>query len=159
MKRDVLGAFTPTEIDAEGFLTLRQANERAEQWRELLKQGIDPRRIKAEQEAKQELANAHTFLAMAQKFLSVYRPKNKPHLRPDTKKEYTRHLIVDFQSLHERPLHTITRSDVNEALDLIQQRIEGSGINNCFATIRLFLKWCAQRGYIEVPPTAAMEKR
>jgi integrase len=158
-RRDTLGEYTATETNHPERLTLRQANAMAETYRAYLKQGKDPRQIRREQEQEQRAADANTFFASAERFLKFYRPKKRPSLKPRTLEEYRRHLLVDFKMLHDQPLASITKRDVNRALDTIQLRMEGVGVNRCLATIRKLCNWAMERGEIELPPTAGIAPR
>jgi integrase len=147
------------EKDSEPGLTLAVARMKAHEVRRLIEEGGDPGQIRQERIRQQQETDANTFLGCTEKFLKLYVPKNKPRLRERTLKEYTRHLLVDFKALHEMPIVAITKRDVNHALDQIQIRAVGVGVNRALATIRKLFNWLTDRGEVETPPTAGIRPR
>jgi integrase len=151
--RDVLGPWTETE-NANGLsLTLAGARRKADEIRKMVDEGRDPRQVKREQIRDRQQTNARTFLSCAEKFLTLYKPKKKPNLRPRTLVEYRRHLMVDFKALHDRPLTAIRKTEIVSILD----DIGNVAANRALATVRKMFNWAMERGAIELPPTAGIK--
>jgi integrase len=141
------------ERDGEPGLTLAMARMKAHEVRRLIEEGGDPQQIRQERIRQQQETSANTFLGCAEKFIKLYRPKKKPHLRPRTLIEYRRHLMLDFKSLHDRPLTAIRKTEIVSILD----NIGNVAANRALATIRKMFNWAMERGAIDIPPTVGIK--
>jgi integrase len=74
--------------------------------------------------------------------------------RPATIKEYDRALCgPDTKLLHKRPISKVTKRDILGIMDEIQARGAMSAADRTLSYLRKFFNWCADRDYIDQPPT------
>ncbi len=126
-------------------ISLAKARERARRIFELAFDGIDP--AQGQPPAREQVP---TFEKVAEEFIRRYaKPKNRGWHRQqvDLAREFTPYW-------GKRPIDTITRRDVLDALDRISDRSSPLRANRHLALIRKLFNWCLERGILETSPAA-----
>jgi integrase len=127
------------------IISLAKARERARHIFEAASEGVDPA------EALMPVREpAPSFEKVAEQFIRRYaKPKNRGWHRQqvDLAREFTPHW-------GKRPIDTITRRDVLDALDRISDRVSALCANRQLALIRKLFNWCLERGILETSPAA-----
>jgi integrase len=122
-------------------LSLEQARERAREWRQLIRRGIDP---KAEEERlrREELRKLQTtFAAVAEDFLE--RHVKGQRRAKDTKREIRKELITQWA---DRPIASITREDVVLLVDQVAGRPAPYLAHIVLGHARSLFNWAINRG-------------
>jgi integrase len=136
------GSFNPTRraIGEYQALSLEKARERARHWRDLVRQGIDPKteedRLRRLELRKQQT----TFAAVAEDF--VERHVKGQRKERDTEREIRKELIAHWG---ERPIASITREDVVALVDAIARRAPYLA-HNVLGHVRSLFNWAINRG-------------
>ena len=136
------GSSNPTRraIGEYPALSLEKARERARHWRDLVRQGIDPKteedRLRRLELRKQQT----TFAAVAEDFLE--RHVKGQRKERDTEREIRKELIAHWG---ERPIASITREDVVALVDAIARRAPYLA-HNVLAHVRSLFNWAINRG-------------
>lgn len=127
-----------------GMYTLKEARRKAEDWKESIKGGNDPRT-----EAKAAKARFKTdYAGTVERFLTQYVERN---LKRNTYLQYSGILKGDLlKSWRTRPIHKITRADVISALDDISESGKLVLANRTLAVLKKFFGWCAERDLIPI---------
>ena len=122
-------------------LSLEQARERARDWRELIRKGIDPKaeveRLRREELRKQQT----TFGAVAEDYIAL-RVKAQRRV-VETEREIRKELIAPWGS---RPITAITRSDVVALVDAITRRPAPYTAHIALGHARSLFNWAINRG-------------
>jgi integrase len=143
-RRDTIGDFPAWGAKA--------ARSVAEDWRRDARKGIDPR-----PEPEPEPAEDATFKARVEAFLEHGRTKRGRLLRPATKREYRRALMVYAKPLHDRPLAEIRRGEAAEVIrKTAGKRGDVTGMRTRAALSRLYT-WAIANGYAETNPVTGTE--
>lgn len=74
----------------------------------------------------------------------------------ETTRRLELHLVSEFG---DRPLSTITRSDLAHAIDLVQAKGYPISANRTLANSKTFFRWCVERGPIERSPADYLRPR
>jgi len=136
------GSSNPTRraIGEYPALSLEKARERARHWRDLVRQGIDPKteedRLRRLELRKQQT----TFAAVAEDFLE--RHVKGQRKERDAEREIRKELIAHWG---ERPIASITREDVVALVDAIARRAPYLA-HNVLAHVRSLFNWAINRG-------------
>lgn len=143
------GAKHPTRraLGEYGALSLDQAREKARDWLDLVRKGIDPRDQEERQRLAEQRRRENSFAAVAEEFirLALIGPKpEKPLLRsgPEVAADIRRELIPRWG---RRPVTEITPHDVVALVDDIMKRDAPYMARNLFATVRRFFNWAISR--------------
>ena len=137
--------------DNESGWSLADARRKAGELMAVAADGHDPRQMKADDKRKNEVAAKNTFATVAELFMSGH---VRPRLAKSTHREYQRALFgQDTAAWANLPVSAITRADVRIALDGMVARGSGGGANNLLAHLRKFFGWCAEKEFLDVPPT------
>lgn len=132
-------------------LSLARAREKANAAARLVAEGKDPRHLEADEKRKQQEARGNTFGACAADFLAKHA---KRRLRPSTQREYLRVLTgPDTRHLHGKPISEITKRDMLDVIDAIDERGSPGAAKRTLAYLRKFFNWCAERELVSRPPT------
>jgi integrase len=136
------GSTNPTRRSVGEYpaLSLENARTRARHWRDLIRQGIDP---KAEEECLRRLElrkQQTTFAAVAEDFLERHIKGQRK--AKDSKREIRKELIAHWG---ERPIASITREDVVVLVDAIARRAPYLA-HNVLAHVRSMFNWAINRG-------------
>lgn len=139
----------PYGLGSEAF-TLKKARRKAEDWKDTIKAGDDPR-----QEAKARKQRfKNDFDGTVDRFLTQYVERN---LKKNTYLQYKGILLgSDLKKWASRPIHKIKRGDVIAVLDDIAESGRLVLANRTLAVLRKFFNWCADKDIIkadEVLPT------
>lgn len=114
-------------------------------------EGKDPRHLEADQKRKQQEARRNTFGACAADFLAKHAERR---LRPSTQREYRRVLTgPDTRHLYAKPISEITKRDMIDVLEAIDERGSPGAAKRTLAYLRKFFNWCAERELVSTPPT------
>jgi integrase len=127
------------------IISLAKARARARHLFEAASEGVDPAEALAP--AREP---APSFENVAEQFIRRYtKPKNRGWHRQQVD------LAREFAPYWgKRPIDTITRRDMLDALDRISDRVSPLCANRQLALIRKFFNWCLERGILETSPAA-----
>lgn len=129
--------------EASDALTLKEARRKAEDWKEKIKGGDDPR-----EELKEKLnRRKDTFSAVVDRFLNQHVNRN---LKENTQVQY--HSILngsDVKHLSNKPIRKITRQHIIAVLDKIVESDRLIQANRTLAVLRKFFNWCAEKDIIK----------
>lgn len=159
------GSSKPTRIKmatygvASESLTLKQARQKADDWKEMIKGGDDPREALRDKDRRKQ----DTFDVMVKQFLKSHGRK----IKASTKKQYESILSgKDLARIIKKPVSSITRQQVIRIVDDIADSGRLVQANRTLAVMKKFFGWCAEKDIIranEALPTdrikpAAKEK-
>lgn len=147
-------------------LSLANARERTRAYRQLVKDGTDPRDFaKAEaerraQEAEERRraeaeASDNTFAKTVEDYVTIFQVAKKDNR---TWKETRRTLLVNCAEWRDRPVTSISRCDVHDLLDAIMAEGKGYSANRTYAALRTFFRWCARRDKVATDPMTGVER-
>jgi integrase len=143
------GSSNPTRraLGEYGALTLEKARERARDWIEMLRRGVDPREDKERQQLAEQRNREYSFRAVAEEFirLAVIGPDpDKPKQRKG--REMRREIENEFISRWgSRPVNDITARDVVAVLDEAVARGAPYQAHNLLGHIRRLFNWAMGR--------------
>jgi len=148
------GSSNPTarRIGDYPSLSLAKAREIARQWREDLRQAIDPKVKEAERRREEERKRVRTFGAVFDAFAS----DRLAELR-------TGDAVLSVVKRHvypkwgERPIAEIRRYEVNDLIRNLRKDIP-IGANRLLAYLKTFFSWAADQELIEASPAAAVKR-
>jgi Arm DNA-binding domain/Phage integrase central domain len=136
--------------------SLEDARKEARRVIELAQKGADPRTARKTKTDRPVNFGPSTFGAVAEEFMSAY--VGGRQLRSSTEREYRRILQgTDTAHLHEKPLNQITTFDVIGVLQAIRDRGSDGAAERALAYLGKFFSWCADRDYIDIPPTVRVK--
>lgn len=131
-------------------LGLPEARAAAREALRMLEHGRDPATVKAEQARRDQ---QDTFDAVVGQFIEKYaKPKNRSWAETD--RLLRRELASQWG---RRPIGSITRRDLNEALDAIVERGSPVVANRTLAAARKLFAWAVEREIIRVSPAAGLQ--
>lgn len=146
---------TKTTIGNYPEITLAQARQQREEWRALLAQGIDPQTHKARLEREQELAEANTFLAVAEK----WRAKKQGEIAEKTLAKYWSSLRLHiFPFIGMYPIAEIVPTLALIPLQRVEQRNNFDMANRLASYINEILNFAVNGGLIPFNPCLKMNK-
>jgi integrase len=132
-------------------LSLAGARDEARKATTLSASGKDPRLVRAASKEKQSEERRNTFGVCAEEFMEKYASRR---LRSSTQREYRRILSGrDTRAWRDRPISTITKRDVLDVIDAIDQRGSPGASKRSLVYLRRFFNWCAERELIGLVPT------
>jgi integrase len=137
------GSENPTRraIGEYPAISLQKARERAREWRQLLRRGIDPK-AEEERERRAELRKmATTFAAVAEDFIQLHVQAQRRG--KDSAREIRKELI---DSLGDRPIASIAREDVVLLIDAIARRPAPYLAHVVLGHARSLFNWAINRG-------------
>ncbi|OOF39427.1 preprotein translocase [Rodentibacter rarus] len=136
-------------------ITIAQARQQREEWRVLLAQGIDPQTHKARLEREQELAEANTFLAVAEK----WRAKKQGEIADKTLAKYWSSLRLHiFPFIGSYPIAEIVPTLALIPLQRVEQRNKTDMANRLAGYINEILNFAVNGGIIPFNPCLKMNK-
>ncbi len=142
----------PRRIGDYPSMSLAKARQIAREWREDLRQGIDPKAKKAERQREEERRREDTFaavfLAFADDHLSALRTG------ADVKRAVERHVVERWG---HRPISEIRRADVNELVRTLRKDAP-IGANRTLAYLKTFFTWAVDQELIEASPAASVKR-
>jgi integrase len=143
---------TPRRIGDYPALSLANAREIAREWREDVRQGIDPKVKAAERQREEQRRRADTFGAV----FDTYADEHLSSLRTGAgvKRAVEAHVVPPWG---RRPLTDIRRADVNE---LVRELRKSAPIraNRVLAYLKTFFGWAVDQDLIEASPAAAVKR-
>lgn len=140
-------------------VSLAQAREKAVKAKGQAEQGEDPgAELRSAKRAKVD-ASRQTFAVVRAEFLAKYRGRQNRRPAPSTLAQMTRVLNADlFNDWRDRPLETIARRDVMDALDVLMERGAEVMANRTLAYLSILFSWALHRGIIQTDPTDGIKK-
>lgn len=135
------------KIGSYPSLTLGQAREAAREALKLAGQGIDP--IEAKASEKQKVADIKTVKEAVDAFVKRH-VKKKNRSWKTIERSFALHVVP---VLGERPLPSVTPTDIHELLDRLMDSGQPYAANRVLAHVRKFFHWCVERQWISEPPT------
>jgi integrase len=141
-RRDTIGGFPEWKANA--------ARDVFKSWKRDVDLGVDPR-VEPEPKA------TPLFKPLAEEFLAHGRTKRGRALRPATKKEYKRALLVYAGDLHGRPLTEVRRGEIAAVIQrAAKERGEVTAMRTRAALSR-FYTWAIANGHVEANTAAGTE--
>jgi len=135
------------KIGSYPALSLAAARDSAREALKSAGRGIDPIRAKAEE--KRRVAKIRTVARAVDEFVDKYAKRNNRSW-----KEVERVLqVYVVPALGDRPLPSITASDIHGLLDALVDAGHPYMANRLLAHTRKFFNWCASRNWIADTPT------
>jgi integrase len=132
-------------------LSLADARDEARKTTRLTSEGKDPRLLRSEAKRKRVEEQHNTFAACATEFIAKHTERR---LRPSTQREYLRILTGhDTREWRNKPVAQITKRDVLNVLETMEQRGSPGAAKRALAYLRKFFKWCTERDVIATAPT------
>ena len=130
---------------------LKFARTKADEFRKLVSQGIDPR---SEKRAKRRLREM-TVELMVHEFIQTYaKPKNSSWKQAES------NLRLYLSSFYgTQPISEVTRADIHQILDDLIARDKQTAANRALAHIRKFFGWLVERGYLNHSPADHIKPR
>ncbi|MHB8887153.1 MAG: tyrosine-type recombinase/integrase, partial [Methylovirgula sp.] len=148
------GATNPAarQIGDYPAMTLAKAREIAREWREDIRQGIDPKLKEAERQRQEARRRADTFAACFEAFAEDHLAT----LRTGkiVKATVEKHAYPQWAT---RPISQIKRADVNELIRTFRKDAP-IGANRLLAYLKKFFAWAVDQDLIEASPAAAIKK-
>jgi integrase len=130
---------------------LKFARTKADEFRKLVSQGIDPR---SEKRAKRRLQEM-TVELMVHEFIQTYaKPKNSSWKQAESN---LRLYLSNFYGT--QPISEVTRADIHQILDDLIARDKQTAANRALAHIRKFFGWLVERGYLNHSPADHIKPR
>jgi len=142
----------PRRIGDYPAMSLAKAREIAREWREDLRQGVDPKAKEAERRREEERRRGDTFaavfLAFADDHLSTLRTG------AEVRRAVERHVVERWG---HRPISEIRRADVNELVRTLRKDAP-IGANRILAYLKTFFTWAVDQELIEASPAASVKR-
>jgi integrase len=142
----------PRRIGDYPAMSLAKARQIAREWREDLRQGIDPKAKEAERRREEERRRGDTFaavfLAFADDHLSTLRTG------AEVRRAVERHVVERWG---HRPISEIRRADVNELVRTVRKDAP-IGANRILAYLKTFFTWAVDQELIEASPAASVKR-
>jgi hypothetical protein len=126
---------------------LAQARAKARQIYAVAEEGRDPRIERRAAVADAIKADADTYAGAVENFIQVYaigKKKNRSHT------EQRRLLLKVNERWHSRPVSSITKREVSDALDEMVTEGKGYAANRTFTVLSTFFKWLDQRDRVPI---------
>lgn len=128
-------------IGEYGKLSLEQARDKAREWHELIRKGIDPRHKEEKERDDEQERRDNTFKFVAEEFI-------KRHLKGQrravvSEREIRKELIGTWG---HRPVTALTRTDVVGLIDKIVDRGKKRQAHNILGHARTIFNWAINRG-------------
>ncbi len=124
-----------------GKLSLDQARDKAREWHELIRKGVDPREREDKQRNIEEERRSNTFGAVAEDY---FKRHLKGQRRADvSEREVRRELISRWGS---RPVDEITKRDIVAMVDEIVDRGAKRQAHNILGHAKTIFNWAINRG-------------
>lgn len=146
---------TKTTIGNYPEISIAQARQQREEWRALLAQEIDPQTHKARIAREKELAEANTFLAVAEK----WRAKKQGEIAEKTLAKYWSSLRLHiFPFIGMYPINEIVPTLALIPLQRVEQRNNIDMANRLAGYINEILNFAVNGGLIPFNPCLRMNK-
>jgi integrase len=142
----------PRRIGDYPALPLARARQIAREWREDIRQGIDPKAKEAERLRQERRRRADTFEAVFHAFADEH--LSTLRTGADVKRAVESHVIPQWG---QRPLTDIRRADVNELVRELRKEAPIRA-NRVLAYLKTFFGWAVDQELIEASPAAAVKR-
>jgi integrase len=128
-------------IGEYGKISLEHARDKAREWHELIRKGIDPKQKEAKERDIEQECRDNTFKFVAEEFI-------KRHLKGQrravvSEREIRKELIGPWG---DRPVTALTRTDVVGLIDKIVDRGKKRQAHNILGHARTIFNWAINRG-------------
>ena len=135
------GSKNPTRraLGEYGAITLDQARDKARNWLEMLKKGVDPSAAEEEQRREAERARLNTFAAVAEDFIADKLPSERKGA--EVERDIRREFIPVWG---KRPIAEIAARDIREVIRTKKQTAPAQARNLLGVAKRLFA-WAADQ--------------
>jgi integrase len=140
------------KIGSYPALSLADARTAARDALMMVGRGVDP--IEARENEKREVAAVKTVAEAVEAFIRRH-AKQKNRSWKEVERIFKAYVLP---KLGERPVPSVTPGDIHELLDALMDAGHPYMANRLFAHTRKFFNWCAERNWIEEPPTKNMSK-
>jgi integrase len=135
-------------LGAYPALSLAEARERWREARAAVERGDDPAAAKAEAKRREP----DTVRSVGEQFVVKYAaPRNRT--AGEVARMFERHL---YPALGHRRIETVTRRDILDILDDVEERTSGARANRVLANVRRMFSWAVERGILEASPAAGV---
>jgi integrase len=139
---------TRRALGSYGVLTLEKARQKARDWPELIRRGIDPQEEEKRERLAEQRKRSNSFRAVAEDFvkLAVVGPdaeNPKQRKGTETKRDIEKELVSRWA---DRPITEISAHDVMEIIDAAVARGAPYQAHNLFGHIRRLFNWAIARG-------------
>ncbi len=123
--------------------------EAREAWR-LAKAAVDRGEDPAATKAEARRSEPDTVKSVAEQFITKYaRPRNRT--ADEVERMFALHL---YPKLGSRRIGTVTRRDILDMLDAVEEKTSPARANRVLANVRRMFSWAVERGVIEASPVA-----
>ena len=130
--------------------TLKLAKAKAEQWREDIRGGIDPR-------SEGKLAKISTFGVLVNEFLERGKTAKGEPWKPDTAKGYRSALKSSrYRKWANLPVAKLTVTQVQDAINQLEDEGKYTTARRHLAYLRAFFGWCRRRKQGYIPMSQAL---
>jgi integrase len=127
-------------------LGVAEAREAWRTARAAIDRGDDPAATKAEAKRREP----ETVRSVGEQFIAKYaKPRNRT--ADEVERMFEMHL---YPALGNRRIEAVTRRDILDLLDAVEERASGARANRVLANIRRMFSWAVERDMIEASPVA-----
>lgn len=127
---------------------IAEARTKARLLIEQAQNGIDPVEARKARERHEEKQRRSTVAAAVEDYIARYaQPRQRSWI--STKRRLEIYLVAPFG---DRPVASLQRSDIINAIDNVLAKGFSVGANRTLANIKTFLRWCVERELIERSP-------
>jgi integrase len=141
---------TARSLGAYPDISLSEARDKAREWRKLIANGIDPKVEKEQRQREQRRQTANTFVTVAEDFLTHISGQRRAD---DAARTMRRAFIPRWGN---RPIATIERSDIRQAIEDTVKRGKRSMAHVEFALLRRLFNFALARDIIDRSPCDRM---
>ena len=141
----------PRRIGDYPAMPLAKARQLAREWREDIRQGVDPKVKEERQRREEERRRADTFAAA----FEAYAEERLSRLRTgaEARHSFERHILPVWGS---KPISELHRADVKELVRNLHKTAPIAA-NRTLSILKTFFKWAAEEELIEASPAAAVK--
>lgn len=110
--------------------------------------GIDPMEVREAKARNEEDRRRNTVASAVAQYVTLCTQQRQRSWRI-TRRHLEMYLM---ETMGERPVCTISRSDIVRAIDVFQAKGFAIGANRTLANFKTFFRWCVERGLLERSP-------
>lgn len=148
------GKVVRLKIGRYPHLGLSEARDRARAMLDMAGRGIDPRAVRESEVEENKRKAALTFPVVSADFLDRYARKR---LRPSTVREIEG-AFRRVSAWGEKPVSAISRRDVLDVVEELENQGKGVTADRLFAYLRKFFHWCLDREILDTAPTTGVRR-
>jgi integrase len=143
---------TPRRIGDYPAMSLARARAVAREWREDIRQGVDPKLKEAQRRREEERRRADTFAAV----FAAFADDHLATLRTgtDVRRSIEKHVVPRWG---QRPISEIRRADVNELVRTLRKD-SPIGANRVLAYLKTFFSWAIDQDLLEASAAASVKR-